>query len=370
MEVTDASDRSLAGASRFSVREHRTPAPLVEADAFVDAIVELCRNRRIDLLLPVTDASLSALLSAGDRLGSTRLPFPDEETYHALSDKRQLMDRAAALGIRVPRTAVVESRSDLEDELDLHPAPWVCKPFRSVVGEGASRSKVGVRHARTRSELLETLHSYPREAFPVLVQEYVEGRGEGVFLLVWEGERLAAFRHRRIREKPPTGGVSVYRESAAPDPELIELATRLLTSSDWRGVAMVEFRRSGATGDAYLMEINGRFWGSLQLAIDAGVDFPHLLAALAMGEAIEANPDWRRRIRSRWLLGDLDHLLLRMKGSYRPEELPLGSPPTRLWALLHFIRIWWPGDRFEILRPSDPGPWFRELRHWIRGLAI
>ena len=59
-----------------------------------------------------------------------------------------------------------------------------------------------------------------------------------------------------------------------------------------------------------------------------------------------------------------------MKGSYRPEELPLGSPPTRLWALLHFIRIWWPGDRFEILRPSDPGPWFRELRHWIRGLAI
>ena len=42
---------------------------------------------------------------------------------------------------------------------------------------------------------------------------------------------------------------------------------------------MVEFKLDARDGVAKLMEINGRFWGSLQLAVDAGVDFPAILSA-------------------------------------------------------------------------------------------
>ncbi len=49
---------------------------------------------------------------------------------------------------------------------------------------------------------------------------------------------------------------------------------------------MVEFKADARTGTPYLMEINGRFWGSLQLAIDAGVDFPAILVAAALGAPI------------------------------------------------------------------------------------
>ena len=42
---------------------------------------------------------------------------------------------------------------------------------------------------------------------------------------------------------------------------------------------MMEYKQDRRTGTPLLMEVNGRFWGSLQLAIDAGVDFPYLCAA-------------------------------------------------------------------------------------------
>ena len=45
-----------------------------------------------------------------------------------------------------------------------------------------------------------------------------------------------------------------------------------------KGVAMVEYRWDLSTDRFYLMEMNLRFWGSLHLALYAGVDFPRMLA--------------------------------------------------------------------------------------------
>src|SRR5439155_393437 len=92
-------------------------------------------------------------------------------------------------------------------------------------------------------------------AFPVLLQRRVRGPGEGLFLLRWNGRVLAAFAHRRLREKPPAGGVSVYRESIAAPPELVAAGTRLLEVLDWRGVAMVERWRDPAP---FIVETLGR----------------------------------------------------------------------------------------------------------------
>src|SRR5690606_40973673 len=65
----------------------------------------------------------------------------------------------------------------------------------------------------------------------------------GVFVVVWGGKLLAAFAHERLREKPPSGGVSIFRRSVAPDPVLLERSLSLLRRFDWQGVAMVEFKR-------------------------------------------------------------------------------------------------------------------------------
>ncbi|HEX5632505.1 MAG TPA: ATP-grasp domain-containing protein, partial [Gemmatimonadales bacterium] len=206
----------------------------------------------------------------------------------------------------------------------------------------------------------------PGEAYPLLLQQRIVGPGTGIFLLVWDGETRAVFAHRRLREKPPSGGVSVLSESVAAEPDLVAQSRRLLDAFGWRGVAMVEYKRDAATGVPYLMEINGRFWGSLQLAVDAGVDFPSLLVDCAQGAPPAAPPAFRVGRRLRWCWGDVDHLLTRLRHDDATLSLPPGSP-GRGRAVLDFLAAWRPGQRVETFRLDDPRPFVRESLNWLRG---
>jgi predicted ATP-grasp superfamily ATP-dependent carboligase len=172
------------------------------------------------------------------------------------------------------------------------------------------------------------------------------------------------FSHRRIRENPPSGGGSVYSESTVADERLVKQSEKLLEHFSWRGLAMVEFKIDRATGTAYLMEINGRVWGSLQLAIDAGVDFPSLLVAAACGEQPRAAAPYRVGVRLRSWWPDVDHLLARVRHS--PERLSLPpDAPDRSSVIRDFFR-WRRGDRMETFRFHDPAPFFRDSAEWIR----
>src|SRR6266516_3140513 len=196
-------------------------------------------------------------------------------------------------------------------------------------------------------------------AFPVLLQRRVQGPGEGLFGLRWDGRMVATFAHRRLREKPPEGGVSVYRESIAPPAELVAAGAKLLALLGWQGVAMVECKRDLATGRYVFMEVNGRLWGSLQLAIDAGVDFPALLVACALGSHVPSVGSYRVGVRSRWFWGDVDHLYLRLRhgnGVGRAGEAWGG----RLAAIRDFLRFRPGRDREEIWRWRDPIPFVVE----------
>ena len=127
---------------------------------------------------------------------------------------------------------------------------------------------------------------------------------------------------------------------------------------------MVEYKVDAATGTPYLMEINGRFWGSLQLAIDAGVDFPALLVDCALGAPADVAPTPRPGVRGRWWWGDVDHLLARLRRSPAQLSLPPGAP-SRARAALAFLAIG-PAVRDAVLRVSDPVPFVLETVQWLQ----
>jgi len=71
-------------------------------------------------------------------------------------------------------------------------------------------------------------------------------------------------------------------------------------------VAMAEFKINPNGGDVKLMEVNGRFWGSLPLAIKAGVDFPYLLYKCMVERENFSPPSYRLGVKQRWLIpGDI-----------------------------------------------------------------
>jgi predicted ATP-grasp superfamily ATP-dependent carboligase len=366
--VCSAAGRSLAGASRHCRDEARTGDPLRSPEEFAAQVRLLVERWGVEVLLPISEASLLALLPARHSLGDALLPFPGEEEFARICDKALLMEVARELGIGIPAQLRLEAPAAAErlDDGALPRFPLVLKPARSVIAAEGARVKTTVVHLADRAELDAALASLPSTAYPVLLQERIEGPGVGVFLLLWEGELLASFSHRRVREKPPSGGVSVYRESVAPDPGLLARSRALLDAFGWTGVAMVEYKVDSRTGIPYLMEVNGRFWGSLQLAVDAGVDFPALLLAAALGERPSAVHNYRAGVRSRWWWGDVDHLLARLRRSGRELALPAGSP-GRLRASLDFLAAFGQGARNEVFRLDDPLPSLRETIDWVRG---
>ena len=376
--VCSTGPRPLAGASRYARAAFQVPDPTVDPPGFSGAVRDLLESEQIDVLLPMTDVSAPLLFELRTRMPNVAVPFPDREAYERLSDKVGLLDIAGSLGVPKPDSLLVTARPSEEDVWDEASEivrfvsrvglPVVLKPARSAVRTGSGTLRFGVKQIATIEALRTGLRETHPAAFPVMVQARVTGPGLGAFMLADRGRILAAFGHRRLREKPPTGGVSVYRESVALRDDVREHAARLLAHVGWTGVAMVEFKEDAATGTPYLMEVNGRFWGSLQLAVDAGVDFPKLLVdSVAGGVSIEGPPPVRAGIRSRWFWGDVDHLLamLRMPRGYRVAHPEL---PSRLGALGRFLVPWKPGDRFEVLRLGDPRPFLRESLQWFQAL--
>jgi predicted ATP-grasp superfamily ATP-dependent carboligase len=297
-----------------------------------------------------------------DQVGRRRIPagVPSPDRFHAACDKAETVLRADRLGIPVPATYLPESFAQMEQLARSIEYPLVVKPRRSVVTQrGQVAVTGGVGYARTPAELRESYRRISTRAPNPMIQRFVEGEGIGVFLLCDEGVPLLRFAHRRLRDVIPTGSASALRESIPYPLELGRQAESLAADLQWSGPMMVEFRVNARTAEAYLIEINGRFWGSLQLAIDAGQEFPFAHYELCRGRPRRGPDMYRVGIRSRWLVWDLQHLIRVMRG--RPPEFP-GAYPTRKTAVMNLLRPSGAGTRLECLSWSDPKPFFYE---WV-----
>lgn len=354
--------RCLGAASRFAKQVFAHPDPETDAAGFACAVLDYARRAGAGIVLPCSDVPTSALIDhwpiAENEL---HLLVPPMDALRRAHDKVQLADLARELHVPVPAGFVGRGDVSGDPRLDALGFPVVLKPRRSRYRVEAGWASAGVRIVGDREQLRRAVSDTPglREQ-DFLVQEYVEGEGRGVFVLAKEGRIRCVFAHRRIREKPPAGGVSTLCQDAEPEPELARYAGRLITGLHWSGVAMVEFKWDPERRQAWLMEINGRFWGSMQLAVACGLDFPFLwYEQEVLGRATE--PTARRSgVRLLWLLGDLDHFLIRLRhgGIAAVPGLLRDLSRTRAGCRLCL----------DTLQISDPRPFLMESVQWIRNV--
>jgi predicted ATP-grasp superfamily ATP-dependent carboligase len=363
-------EASLASASKYCAGRVTYPSPEHRQQAFDRFLLDFVRRERVDVVVPVTDVAMYSVAANQQALGRhCATACPPFDAFEIVTDKWSLVQRALSCGVPVPRTHYVGSLPDLEAGIARMELPAVVKPTRSRIPTGQGWIHTSVRYAESPGDLWRLYEETDYLArYPWLIQERIVGPGLAIFVLFDRGQLLTSFAHRRLREKPPSGGASVLSESVAVDPELRESAIRLLGPLGWHGVAMLEFKRDDRTGKAFLMEVNGRFWGSLQLAIAAGVDFPHLACQLALGERPEVPGAYRIGVRNRWLLGDLDHLLLRLAHGDRDLDLAASAPSKRR-AIVDFLKFVQPAMSYEIISLSDPAPFLHELSQYLRTLA-
>ena len=352
--AADFDHRSPGFSSRYVAARVTYPDPARHATEAAERISAAVDRLGIDLVVPVTDETILPLSAIrADLERRTRLALPSAQAIAVTADKSSTFELAARLGVPVPRSVPLAGSDDARQVGDRLGWPVVVKPCRS---RSFAKDGTIARHLVSYASTSDELEAAARKG-PAIAQEYVQGTGHGVELLLRSGEVIAAFQHRRIREVPVTGGASSYRESVALDPELLEYSVALLRFLDWTGVAMVEFR-VGPTGPR-LMEVNGRLWGSLPLAVRAGVDFPGLLADVHLGRAVDAGPLGRYAlgVRSRSL--PLEVSWIGAVLSQRPAQGGLATPRRRD-ALKVAAQLLVPFG-WDVLARDDPAPGLREI---------
>lgn len=307
IEIIAAEDTRWATAlfSRYCGRGLVSPNPARSPEEYFTWLHNTLSSYSCDALFPMDDGSMEVAVRYRDQLEKVcRVPVPDAGSYSIASDKALAVAAAGEAGLDCPRTVVPKGPGDLARATGGLSFPLVVKARKS---SGAR----GIAVARTVADLEGCYRKVHRQyPFP-LVQEYVNpGERLTACLLFNRSSRVRAFFvYRYLRSFPVEMGPSVVQESAWR-PDLVEMASRLLQKLNWYGVAEVEFMVDPADGRPKFMEINPRFWGSLQAAILAGVDFPWLLYRMAVDGDVEEVAGYKAGIRCRWLLpGDILHFL-------------------------------------------------------------
>jgi predicted ATP-grasp superfamily ATP-dependent carboligase len=319
--------------------------PLCKHYGYLDALVrrvpleETLAQRQFDMVIPVGAKAVSAVAQSCPQLAV----FPPLESLECCFNKGATMALARSLEIPLPETTQVISADDLK-RCSI-PYPCVVKPACEVEVKGVYYA----RHPAEREKFVSRLlgRAKPAPGHGVLVQEFIAGSGVGFFGLFDHGRPKRIFMHQRIREYPITGGASTAA-GAYDHPVLKEYGLRILSHLRWHGVAMVEFKREAATNRFVVMEINPKFWGSLELSLEAGVNFGADLIRVFRGESLEYSDRYNRQLRFYWPLdGDLLNLvrtwrLGRMRDYFQPDaRTNLGYSRTAdfLKALRMFPRL-------------------------------
>jgi predicted ATP-grasp superfamily ATP-dependent carboligase len=355
--------RTLSGSSKYCSETLTYPSPGQNPEAFISTVASECEQRGISVIFPMTDLSTATVLRHRQQFQQFKLPFVEFAAFDEVTDKWRLFELAERLHVSMPKTHCVKDLSSLDSICPRLRFPAVLKPYRSMIYSNGRWIAASVQYANSVRELRETIAKYEYlNQHPFLIQEYIAGEAQGIFALYDHGRPLAFFAHCRLRENPPSGGVSVLSESIPIHPEQQRMAQAILDSVGWHGVAMVEFKVA-ADGTPYLMEVNGRFWGSLQLAIDAGVDFPWLLYQLASGKDLDNWNGYAIGVRWRWWLGDLARLykVLASNGSS-----PCQPVPGKVRSVLQFLGFFEKNARYERNFWSDIKPFLFELRQFLR----
>jgi predicted ATP-grasp superfamily ATP-dependent carboligase len=314
------------------------------------------------MLIPADDQALMAITRHyADLNAHVCLACPPPQITNLVLDKASTLEIAQKCGIPIPKTKLISNSAELLELGSSTPFPWILKPSRKELDVEEIKSLT-----LTTKDQLSLKFPKPCDfSPPMLLQEFCGGTGIGIELLIHEGEVRAVFQHRRLKEFPHTGGVSVTAIAEQPSVELVDMAQNLLMAMGWEGPAMVEFKVDPRDGRAALLEVNGRYWGTIGLPIMAGMDFPFYHWQVLHGEHPVVPECYVIGTRWRWTAGHLARLngLLIAARHSRParEEVHKAFPnPSSFFDT----------DAHDpLVLASDPMPAIFDLAHILKYLV-
>ena len=355
--VAATNKRAICFFSRYCKNRLLYPSPRENRDLFLKVIRKIVEKNNFDFLFPVGEWTLVPISENREKIiPHIKLPIASREAIRRTFDKSLTLKLAIDENVPIPKSYFINSFQDLQDASKKVSYPAVIKSRWSWVWKENKASFSRPKYVNSPQELLsayETVHDdFP---FPV-IQEYIPGNAYHVGVLCSHSRLRAVCCIKEYRTIPVSGGYATFRETVQLDHKMKEFALRLLKALDWHGVAEVEFKLDPRDSVPKFMEINGRFWGSLELAVASGVDFPYLLYRLAIDGDVRPPLEYTIGVKRRWLEGDIIYISNVLKSV---DAHPGFDYPNKLQALKEFLKIY--DGRYDCLYWDDPIPFMSQF---------
>jgi predicted ATP-grasp superfamily ATP-dependent carboligase len=360
VHVIDRSKYAMCRYSRWTKSFHQVPNYYTEPEAYVSAVAEIARQMGVCVLIPSHEDIIP--LVNYRRLLPPELKFAHApaEKLRLANDKWEVMKLCKNLGAAHAESFIPESLEELKKRAGELAYPAVIKTRVGNAGKG-------VIFVHDRDDLM-TQYAAVLERFSILrenwpmVQEYLGTDICGVCMIYNKGRLVASSAETYLRTKEENKfSTTTYRRSAF-DPEGVANCKMVADHLKWHGVIHFDMIRDFRTGTGKIIEINPRLWGTLIIAVAAGIDFPYMLYQLALTKKITSFSDtYAENVYARWILGELIGLLNLIK-----RKAPYHERLRELSGIL-FTPLKGATDDF---RMSDPLPFVMEMADYFRRFRV
>lgn len=266
---------SRATASRWVRRRHRVPPAEAGLDAFGRAVGDAITSGGYDVVFGGDDVEVLALSACRDQLAAV-VPYAAHASVVRSIDKLELTMAAANSGIDVPSTTPASPAALAATAL-----PVVVKARLHWTPGATGEPRHPVAVCATRDEATSRVAEIEAEGGEAILQAPVDGTLMALTLLV-DRDGVVRARSQQVADVvSPHWRTSARARTVVVDEDLASRAMALLGELGWFGLANLQFLRPPG-GRPHLIDLNGRFYGSLALTSAAGLDLPAWWAALAV----------------------------------------------------------------------------------------
>lgn len=275
---------SLQAADRSYVTPHQTDSN------YSDAILQICKENKIDAIIPLNDWEVSKLSSREkdfEKLG-VKLFMPTLEVVRKIRDKWNYREILGEMGIKAPRAFlnVEEAKQALSrGEVEF---PLIVKPRNGSASVGVEivysieelecaykLVVVKVKHTPIAKDSLLN----PEDN--IMVEEVIEGEKFSLDVVNdLDGNFLTAFARKQLAMR----GGDVDRAVTSHRDELLDMGRKIGIHLKHRGYLNTDVFFDGK--DYYVIDINPRFGGGYVFTHHAGANIPAAFIALAAGQHI------------------------------------------------------------------------------------
>ena len=234
---------------------------------YIPQLLEICRNDKIDLLIPTIDTDLIVLSENKNRFDEigTRVLIGSPDKILLCRDKNNTYDFFASCGLLAPKPV---------NDYHKYSGPYPCfiKPK-----DGSSSIDA------FKVEREEELASYAEKIGDYIIQPFIDGKEYTIDIFCdFDGNPIYIVPRERIAVRSG----EVLKTRIELDERMIKEAEQLIKHFHPCGPITVQLIRQKGTGDDYYIEINPRYGGGAPLSMKAGADSPEAIMRLMMGEVL------------------------------------------------------------------------------------